>query len=336
MKNKDIKLPENIEIKPFKEALLNSFKHNLTPTLCSSVSKLLAIDYSIRLASKLSPEDHLNNCVSKLRNYLGYKVVQEDDFSTSMTLFSVAISPEINSGNDKSTSQEQSVDEAIETIISAHFGQTSADDQAILRIVIRELLTGENNKEILNFINSDPKIFYSIVLTASKAKKKQKEIAEIAHVHINNILIKSKKIDQKISKIKSFSQQATLAGGLILAASAALLVGGLVMPALAVPAIIASVKLAPLLGDKIADININSNKFLKTEQKELNELKSKSISLDPKDISQSITKEKAQEITKEKIQEITKDLAVHATESKSFTKEQQSIAKATKHQGRRR
>ena len=69
--------------------------------------------------------------------------------------------------------------------------------QESLKEVLKSLVTGRDSKEIMNFIDSNPKLFYSVVLSAHKEKRKQKEIMEIVIINLHKIIANTKSINKK-------------------------------------------------------------------------------------------------------------------------------------------
>ena len=105
---RNITLPPGANPEAFQEYFLDFLGNNLSESLCSSISNLLAIDYSGRLESAPELKEYINICALRIKKYLGLKVVTDESFSSAMTLFTIAITPERNIDADDAISQEQS------------------------------------------------------------------------------------------------------------------------------------------------------------------------------------------------------------------------------------
>ncbi len=303
MKNK-IKLPAGVDPNPFNLHLDEYLSNNLGVQLRRSISNLLAIDYSLRLKSTPLLDEYVNLCGSRLKKHLDHKIIFDETFSSAMTLFAVAITPNDQSDDENNKSAEQSQDAVIESVISSHFGDLSPEEQQTIRMVLKDLLNSKDGKELMTIVTSDPKLFHSIVLSAIKAKKQQQEISEFVGAHLNSILVQSKALNQKVSGFKSAFAKVALAGSVIIAASIGIVIGGLALPVLILPATLYAVKYAPALGEKIGNRIAQNVPSIVNETKNLNKLKrvDKEVLVDsPELTSRSSIKN---QLSQEKIKEI--------------------------------
>ena len=307
MKN-DIKLPEGVNPKPFYLHLEEHLSNNLGDTLIHSISNLLAIDYSLRLKSTPELKEYVELCGSRLKKHLDQKIIFNETFSSVMTLFAIAITPEKQNDDDDDKSIEQSQDAVIESVIFSHFGDLSLQEQQIIRLVLKDLLSGKDGKELLNIVISDPKLFHSTVLSAIKAKKQQQQISAFVGAHLNSILSQSKTLDKKVTGLKSTFAKIALAGSLIIAASIGVVVGGLALPILVLPATLYAVKYGPVLGKKMGTIVAQNIPNIVNETKNLAQLKNatKEISVDTPKLTTSIGIKN--ELSQEKAKELAKTL----------------------------
>jgi hypothetical protein len=299
----EIKLPEGVNPKPFYLYFEEHLSNNLGDTLIHSISNLLAIDYSIRLKSAPELKEYVKLCGSRLKKHLDQKIIFNETFSSVMTLFAIAITPEKQTDEDNDKSIEQSQDAVIESIISSHFGDLSLKEQQIIRLVLKDLLSGKDGKELMSIVLSDPKLFHSTVLSAVQAKKQQQKISEFVVVQLNSILSQSKALDQKVTGFKSTFAKMAMVGSIIIAASIGVVVGGLALPVLVLPATLYAVKYGPSLGEKIGTIVAKNIPSIANETKNLNQLKNatKEVSIDTPKLktSTAIKNELSQEKTKE-------------------------------------
>ena len=136
-------------------------------------------------------------------------VVTDESFAGVMTLFAIAITDKKEIGDGLVNTQEKNQDILIDGLVADQFSDLSPTEQKNVKEVLRALLNGRDGKEIMNFIHSDPKLFYSVVFSAYKEKTKQKEIMEVVTINLNKIIADTKfinRIEQMISdKICGFS-----------------------------------------------------------------------------------------------------------------------------------
>jgi hypothetical protein len=242
------------ESSAFKEYFLEYLASNLSNKLCESISNLLALDYSNRLKSEPDLKEYINLCTLRLKKHLVQKVVTDESFSSAMSLFAIAITPERDLDADDDNAQKQSQDAVIDAIIATQFIDLSPDELILIKSLIKELLNGKDGKEMMNIISSNPKLFYSHVVSALRENKKQKEILESVQLHLKTIVSKGKQAEKKHIGFKNLFGKLSLVGGLMLAASTGLIIGGLALPILIVPLTATAVRLAPKIAEKITNI----------------------------------------------------------------------------------
>ncbi|MFK7968548.1 MAG: RP853 family protein [Rickettsiaceae bacterium] len=239
---------------------------NLSNQLITSLSNMLAIDYVNRLKEKPKIDEYAVKCVDKLKNHLNHKVFTEEGFSGVMTLFAIAITDEKRIDDELINTQEKDQDVIVDTIISSQFGDLSPAEQLNIKEVLKSLVTGRDSKEIMNFIDSNPKLFYSVVLSAHKEKSKQKEIMEIVIINLHKIIANTKSINKKKNNIKSLTGKIVMAAGLVAVASAGAFLGGLIIPAIIIPSVAVSIKLGASIGEKIGETIAQNNRSIKNKQ----------------------------------------------------------------------
>jgi hypothetical protein len=290
MKNK-LTLSTTGNSKPFLQEITYHLSTNLTEKLIKTLSNILALDYANRLKSEPPVEVYIPLCIRRLQNYLGYKIITDEDFATGMRLFCVAITPEKDTANDIS-SQEQVQDAAVDAVIDMHFGDLPKGEREAIKLVLKGLFSGKDGHEISNFLNSNPKLFHCILIGAIREKKKQQEITEFVKLHINRFIIESNSVDKKIGKLRNLGSKFSLAATLMAVASAGLAIGGLILPAFMIPATAVSVKYAPKAGEKVGEIVAGNIETIQNHKETLAEVKSAVIDLSGK--TNSITQILAQ------------------------------------------
>ncbi len=268
MKN-NIKLPDNVNPAPFLQSMEINLINNLSRYLINSLSNMLAIDYANRIKHKYEIDDYVEKCTTRLKKHLGHKIVMDEDFSSTMSLFTIAISEAKNLSDDSSRSQNQEQDVLIDGIISNYFSDLPKEEVARLKEVLKTLITSSESRDIMNFISSDPKLFYSIVFASYKEKVLEKERLEFISVHINKIIEEKKSINKSISNVKSLTSKIALSTGLFAAASIGALITGVALPILLIPATLASIKIAPTIGEKLGSAITKTTGIVKARETSL-------------------------------------------------------------------
>ena len=222
--------------------------------------------------------------------------------------------------DDKSNSQEQSQDALIESTISALFGDLTPEEQGHIKLVIKDLLNSKDGKELMNIISSEPKVFQKIIINAVEGKIPPKEISNIVSQHMETLADHSKQINNKSESLRSVVGKLALSGGILIAASIGLVVGGLALPALIVPMTIAAIKIAPAIGEKIAVNIINNNTTIQNQTREFDQAKIATITtpinkINEQTIESTIEKPNIPELSKEQVKSLAKSVDVTAIDT---------------------
>ena len=313
--NTDLSLPSGVDPAPFKEYLLEYLGANLSESLCSSVANLLAIDYVGRLESKIDLDYHINECTLRIKKQLGLKVVTDESFSSVMSLFTIAITPERDIDTDDDKAQEQSHDALIDSIIATYFHDLTPEETAIIKSLMKEILNGKDGKEMMIVASSNPKLFYSIVVSAIREKNKLEEVLESVKLHLTQVMSKNKQQVKQQSGLKNLVSKLSLIGGLMLTASTGLVLGGLALPALILPATAAVVKLSPKLGEKATS---SPEQEVMTVQKESKTIVNTLHATDKDNsITQSAEKNIEKKIDKTKLKDLLESIGVSKKNEKT-------------------
>jgi hypothetical protein len=270
MKN-NIDILKNIDNSAFLSKIKSHLGNNLNNYLITSLSNMLAIDYVNRLKKEPKIEEYVQKCVERLKKHLKHMVVTDESFAGVMTLFAIAITDKKEIGDGLVNTQEKNQDILIDGLVADQFSDLSPTEQKNVKEVLRALLNGRDGKEVMNFIHSDPKLFYSVVFSAYKEKTKQKEIMEVVTINLNKIIADTKFINRKRNNIKTLTAKITMAAGLVAIASTGVFIGGLMLPALIVPAFALSAKFAPVVGEKVGEIIAQNNNMVQKKQTHLKE-----------------------------------------------------------------
>jgi len=258
----------NVNTNLFKKDIVNNFVNNLTKSTCSTIANMLAIDYTLRLNSKLEAEKYINKCISRLKNYLGMRVINDDNFSIALELFAIMITSEDENEQNKNNILEQSQDIIAENLVELYFGdeKINSTEKEKIKNIFKALLKEKSFDKIINYAESHKKLFKASVMYAMK---KYNNIYE-ATTYINKEFNKILEMSLAFTKKNNIFKQAT---GKIAGAVCALLVGaisvataGAAFAIIVVPVSIFAVRYAPELGEKIGELILNNDNAIKLEQ----------------------------------------------------------------------
>ncbi len=254
--------------------------NNLPEYICSMLACIISIDHEIRLKSIPQLTIHLNNCIYKLKHFLGKKVLADDNFTTILMLFAVAISPDIIDFQQQDNILNKSEDIIISTLISIYFKQTTLEEQNTIKLVLQILLRAKNNHQLINYLQVEPKIFCTIIRGAIKKHQNLKSQNLIAihnqiNIDLKGIVNITASHSKKVEQFKQISSKMVTAICAIAIGAVTVATAGATFALLVVPTAILAVKYAPKIGEKIGRMILNSDKSMLNEQKKINELKVK-------------------------------------------------------------
>lgn len=322
---------DKTDISIFIKAINNSLSNNLSPPLCLSLANIIAIDYVIRLNSAPIIQQYANICAQKLRSFLGQKVMLDDSFSTVLTLFSIAISKEELTLKDNNNVKQQLPDVAqdvvIETLIAMHFDDITEPDKQTLKLLFKDLLTGINHYEIMNYIQSEPALLRNAVMQAMKKSKKQQEINLHFRLEINKTLIISAGLEKKISLLTQVVSKIVTAICGLAVGGLGVLTAGAALSVVLVPACILAIKYGPKLGEKLGEAILNLDSNIKFEKNRIFSIKSDSYKT-----SQQFIEQIKNDIAAEKTKTETVDLQEIKSKMTAMTFEPINTRNVTKSQ----
>ncbi|HJD66956.1 MAG TPA: RP853 family protein [Rickettsia endosymbiont of Bembidion lapponicum] len=261
----------NIDTTLFKKDIINNFINNLTEITCSTLANMLAIDYAVRLNSKPEAKKYINVCISRLKNHLRLRVINDDSFSLALKLFVILITPEDENNQNIS---EQSQDIVAENLVEMYFGaeKISREEKLKIKNVFKVLLKEKNFDEIINYAQSHVKLFRTSLRYGINKYKTPNEIS----VYIQQEFSKVLEISSELTRRSNLFKQTT---GKIVGAACALLVGaisvataGAAFSIVVLPVSIFAVKYAPKIGEKIGELILNNDKAIKLEQNNINQI----------------------------------------------------------------
>lgn len=181
--------------------------------------------------------------------------------------------------NDISISDSKSaMSAAIGAIVSGSFANSPKNEKHMLAEILNSCSNIHDIGEILELVNSDPKLFKAVADKAISEKKKKEDIAKFVVSHISKILHQQQKISQAKSGIKAWSSKLTLTACVTVAAGIGFAVTGPALPVLLVPAIVATSRVAGRIADVTHEKIASTTKTIKHGQELLDSYKSTTIS----------------------------------------------------------
>ena len=287
----------NVNTNLFKKDIIDNFVNNLTKSTCSTIANMLAIDYTVRLNSKPEARKYINKCISRLKNYLGLQVINDDNFSVALKLFAIMITSE--NRNNKNNTLEQSQDIIAENLIGIYFNnEIDSTEKENIKNVFKILLKEKDFNKIINYAQSHKKLFSTSIMYAIKKYNNLDEAAKYIKKEFNKIL----EISLEFTKRNNIFKQAT---GKIAGAICALVVGaisvataGAAFSIVVVPASIFAVRYAPELGEKIGELILNNDNMIKLEQNSINKF------------MKTLQNSKEQFLSQERIKNLKQNIAV--------------------------
>ncbi len=324
MKNNLI-LPEGVDPRPFIDLFQDYLSNNLPSQLITSVSNLLAIDYRLRVKASIAISEYVVICCDRLRKHLGYRVILEEDFSAAMRMFTVAITPEKEDDGEVLT-QEQSQDIVVDSIIDAHFSNLSKEEQKLVRSVLLGMIQGGGGRELMNLAVSDPSLFNSRVVDALKGKKGEQMIIQELTSKVNELAINNQALQQKVGTFKGVFAKLAVVAGVALAASAGLMTGGALVPAMLIPGTIAVIKFAPIIGEKLGQTVARRSSVVQEMHSDIKSIKQDLSKAHGIEMSTEVAIEST--ITKEQAKEILQSVEINVKQSETQIDEQMTTKTA--------
>ncbi len=254
---------------PFFKELIKHLSNNIESDLCQSVANLLSLDYATRLSSEPPLQKYIHTCITRLQNHLKERVILDNNFSESMDLFTVAITPEQELVKNNSKSQ----DALISNVVNAVFNDLSEEESSTIKIVIKNLLNGKNSKKIINMITSEPNIVKKIITNSIKNKIPNEEITNIVNKNIMTLANELNDINEGINNTSNLIGKSLFTTGLLLTSSVGLFISGLTLPAVIIPATISIMKIVPIIEKKILNKMIKNNTIIQNKTKKFDNLK---------------------------------------------------------------
>ena len=266
-------LLENINIPAFREPLNYYLINNITPKTCSTLANMLAMDYLVRIDSKETISKHADICVNRLRTFLGQKVITDESFSTALTLFAIAISPEKPQPNENDIlDQSQSQDLIMEALIETHF--KNIGDKKMVKKILKEMLKSKKFNELINYINSEPEMICSIIEYALRKYPKQHEIINYVNIETAKIFDQDIQLNKKIDSFKQATSKIALAASTLAVGALAVITAGTVLTIAIVPAAILAVRYAPKIGEVLGENLLQADSNIKTAKDNIKSLAS--------------------------------------------------------------
>lgn len=304
-----------IRIDIFSYSLSSVLEDNLPHYIISTVSNMLALYYAADEGlRKIEPDlqKYSNKCAGRVKSFLQEKVILEEDFNTSISLFAIAITPRLPATEDlPSLNKVLDQEKASDVIGLAILGEEAdTEDLKLLCDVIDTIGEGAGAHNIIDFMGANPDIVLSLL------RGKKRNIDEIADILTKAAITSAK----AVSITADFAQIAGLVTcsmiafvGNILAVSSFTSIAAAVI----IPVSIAALKYGAELGEKIGA------KLAKFEQGfKVADIESRDLlaaigphieyeNLQSMNLQQSKNIIREKEISKIDLKNITKDLSAH-------------------------
>ncbi len=290
----------------FLNHIAQKLSQNLNDKIITNLSRLLALDYNIRLKASTNITEHLNVLTQKLQNFLEDRIIDDDNFSVVMLLFTIAISPY---DNDKylqnfDANQNKNIGTIADFIVINHFSEHEQDDLKQIKSTIIKMLKNLGINEVFKFIKSNAKTFKLAILNVTQQNAIPNQVpnqTKKLQQNIDDFINKKNALAAKIDKFKQSTAKFGLIFGSLSIAAFAVFSGGVVAPLLLVPALLIDLKTAPKLGVILGHALIKADYNIKVETKKLDSVKSK-LFIDQSVVKISSQKESHKNDTKNKLE----------------------------------
>lgn len=196
MKKSKITLPDNVDPKPFYNHFFKKFDGKMSQYLYMSSANLLAIDYAGRLNSEPDLQEYMVECSDRVQGFLENKPLLKDSFDFVMQIFTIAITKEkkLDEGNDRVQNQEflqeQNQDLFFKTFIDNNFADLNESEIENIRSLLKSIIGEDNGRDAVEMVFSNPKLFYSMIVSAQRSKKTQKEVLESLQIQLMQLASK--------------------------------------------------------------------------------------------------------------------------------------------------
>ncbi|RTK92787.1 MAG: hypothetical protein EKK61_02685 [Rickettsiales bacterium] len=270
-----INIEYNLKIENFVKIISYNFSkdldNNLSLKLILSISNLISLDYIHRLKEQGEIHQHAEICSSRVKKHLGYQVIMQEDFSTAMSLFIIAITPE--NKKEEANVNLQNIDIIIETIISKYYSDSELDEIKNIRSSLKNLLNMIDSNRLIDYINNTPEIFQLTVKSAIKNKQTLPQLSAIVQTQIQNTIIRKNKINKKINVLQSLFTKITVVASILVSGIISASLSPMLLPLLLIPTVGLSFKIAPKIGENLAHNIPSIKKNLFHFNNDLNQLR---------------------------------------------------------------
>ncbi len=275
---------------------------------------MLALDHALRASEmkNISKEAYLEKAIKRLKIYLAGKYVEQEDFSTAMALFIMAISEEDIYTENKDMLAEYIIENVAEV---------SKENKIKAKKLLTSALEGEQ-QEVFDMINTQPEKLGEILGKGSDAVEIISEIKKENFDH----KIKNQEADETKSLFSLIGSGVVAAVGV----AAATVLGG-VAPFIIIPAAICSLKMGAEAGERVVD-KIQSNPAQFEIFNKVFDKISASIQK-TMELTRAPSKEQKTEVTIEKtdlqqVNQIMSEMSAHLTAEVAKVSKAEVIAKA--------
>lgn len=319
-----------IRIDIFSYSLSSILEDNLSPYIISTVSNMLALYYAADEGlRKIEPDlqKYSDKCAGRVKSFLQRKVILDENFNTSMSLFVIAITPDLPPTEDLPNLNKIMDQEKLSEVMTLSILGKESDPQdlEILEEVLETILEIPGYKKVLDFIGANPDIVLKIL------RDKKQKIDDIADI-LTKAAISSTKA---MSVTSGFAQLAGLVtcsmmavvGNIIAVSSFTAIAAAVIIP-VSIVALKYGAELGEAIGSKLAQFeksfkiaNIERHMVLSSISPNMEYENLQAMNLQKnKNIVPEI------EMSKINLKDITKDLSAHV----DFFLKDQNVAKDNK------
>ena len=170
---------KELRIDIFRYAIDSALRENLSEYFLSTISNMLAMNYMLDSSTSKSENIHeyASICATKLKNYLQSQILLEDSFSEALSLFVVAISPEVKEEQNHQLLDQLKDKSLVSSIVSSQCLsslEASAKEHSAVAELVSEVLSNSGSQDLLDLMVSNPGLVLGIIRNRKTKKERLK------------------------------------------------------------------------------------------------------------------------------------------------------------------
>ena len=282
--NNNFTLNKNLRTSEVINYLQNNLLNHIVENINKKLGALIAIDYDIRLKEKLILEEHLSKCAKNIKNYLGQRVIIDEDFSNAFLLFTIAINYDDSDVINKTEEQKQEI--SIEALIESKLPSVAPDQKIKIKSILIKILKNSNFTQVINFIDSQSELFSLITQKITNKCSDLTKQSDMLLEQLNELINKQNIIEQQQTKIRNTTRKVVTALGFCTISSIGMITGGITFSALLLPCILVTNQISNKISENISSKIIENAELFYNPTASINKLKSE-INIAQKDLVKS-------------------------------------------------